>query len=307
MRAYQHHARYIAQLIGAVLLYALSSHIAAQEKGPVYECPAEPTAQKDVRAKVLASLEKTTPKTRDAKGLISAHAVRLKQGAGQPMVLVDVRSTEAFAQVRIPGALNIPLYALRTKSFLKSQHIVLVDTGAAYDALAKTASRLKTAGFKTVSILDGGMNAWRRAKGPTVGNPLAQQRLMALTPQQYFTERDYDHWLMVDISSAKTQAQTKLFANTIKVPYHKDEQRFLSALKKKLAKRKAKGKTFVVLVDEEGINNQRLAALANDLDNAQVFYLDGGLKAYGNFYQSQKTLMLAQAKGNPGPKQRCQL
>jgi len=313
MMVYWLTSRYFVQLVSAVLLCSLSAVLAAQEKEPVYECPAQPTVQQGIKAKAPARLEKPSLKTRNAEHLISANDVRRKERDGTAMALVDVRKEEAFALVRIPGSLNIPLYALPGKSFLKSRHVVLVDTGAAYDALAMAASRFKADGFKTVSILDGGLNDWRRAGGAVVGEPLAQQRLLALTPQQYFAERDYDHWLMVDISSGKnsekTNVDTKLFPDTIKVPYHKDEQRFLSALKSTLDKRKAKNrnndKTFLVLLDPAGKNAPRLAALVNDLDNTLVFYLDGGLKAYSAFYQSQMTLMLA--KGNPGPKRRCEL
>ena len=36
------------------------------------------------------------------------------------LTLVDVRSTDDFQRLHIPGSLNIPLYAVKTKIFLKS-------------------------------------------------------------------------------------------------------------------------------------------------------------------------------------------
>jgi len=327
MTTSRHHAGRSTRWLTALLLYLFSAILTAQEKEPVYDCPVQSVVKKDLKTEVLARLEQPTLKSRDTERLISATDVISRQATNQMVTLVDVRDTAAFAEVHIPGSYNIPLYALRTKSFLKSQHIALVGTGAAYNVLAATANRLTDAGFKSVSILDGGLNAWRKAKGAVVGDPLAQQRLLALTPEQYFTERNYDHWLIVDISnnklrdkvdkksSDKTNENKALFPGKVNLPYQKDEKHLLSELKKTLLSHKArsrkKSSTFLMLVDSEGDTSPHLASLINEMDSVQVFYLEGGIKAYRAFFQNQKTLMLAHARmqetGSAGPKRRCEL
>ena len=40
-----------------------------------------------------------------------------KQRSGQAVVLIDVRPAADFRTLRIPGAINVPLYSLKKKSF----------------------------------------------------------------------------------------------------------------------------------------------------------------------------------------------
>jgi len=45
-------------------------------------------------------------------GRVSVDKVKRHLDAGDPVVIVDVRSPEAFAAAHIPGALSIPLRAM---------------------------------------------------------------------------------------------------------------------------------------------------------------------------------------------------
>lgn len=91
---------------------------------------------------------------------LSPVEVRKRLDAGEDLVLLDVRSPQEFQQVRIPGSINIPLGALRTRlgELDKGKHIV---------AFCKISLRgyegaliLKAAGYENVSVLDGGVAMW---------------------------------------------------------------------------------------------------------------------------------------------------
>ena len=59
--------------------------------------------------------------------LISADSVLLDRALKKELLLVDIRPAAAFGKLRIPGSLNIPLYAIKTKTFLKKHDLVLID------------------------------------------------------------------------------------------------------------------------------------------------------------------------------------
>jgi len=75
-------------------------------------------------------------------------------------ILVDVRTKEKFNSFGIPGSINIPLYAIKTKPMLRSQSVVLVNEGFSNHRLEETCKTLRKNGF-AASILRGGLNDWK--------------------------------------------------------------------------------------------------------------------------------------------------
>ena len=80
------------------------------------------------------------PKQHESSFAISPDAVLYKLKQKQKITLIDVRNPEDFARLHIPGSLNIPLYAVKTKVFLKSFPIVLINAGFHYSPLASRVS-----------------------------------------------------------------------------------------------------------------------------------------------------------------------
>ena len=67
-----------------------------------------------------------SPEKIDPGLLISVKSIHKEMKSGKrDMVLVDVRNPRAFETFRIPGSLNIPLFALKTKTFLKTNRLIL--------------------------------------------------------------------------------------------------------------------------------------------------------------------------------------
>jgi len=91
---------------------------------------------------------------------ISAEAVRRKLQSGEQFVLLDVRSPQEYAEVRLPGAILIPLGVLRKRllEIPKDQEIIAFCKISlrGYEA----AIILKAAGFADVKVLDGGVAMW---------------------------------------------------------------------------------------------------------------------------------------------------
>ena len=78
---------------------------------------------------IPAELLTGTGKRRNPAFAISAESVLQKMRENQDIVLVDIRRRVEFEKFRIPGSINIPLFAIKTKAFLKSKSLVIVDEG----------------------------------------------------------------------------------------------------------------------------------------------------------------------------------
>jgi rhodanese-related sulfurtransferase len=82
--------------------------------------------------------------------------------------VIDLATNNEFLKLHVDGAVNMPAadFALEHKALKgeKNRPIVLCDRG---NPIAATiAAKLKAAGFPTVAILDGGLEAWQAAQLP---------------------------------------------------------------------------------------------------------------------------------------------
>ena len=83
---------------------------------------------------------------------------------GEPIVVVDGRSAEAFAQEYIPGAISLPHRDISynsTVSLDKSKLYVCYCDGIGCNASTKTALKLLTLGFQVRELI-GGLDWWKR-------------------------------------------------------------------------------------------------------------------------------------------------
>ena len=92
-------------------------------------------------------------------------------GNGEPIVVVDGRSTEAYAQEHIPGALSLPHRMIdneSTASLDRSLTYVCYCDGIGCNASTKTAMKLLLLGFEVRELI-GGLDWWKRDGYPTEG------------------------------------------------------------------------------------------------------------------------------------------
>ena len=92
-------------------------------------------------------------------------------GNGEPIVVVDGRSAEAWANEHIPGSVNLPhreLSSASTASLDKSKIHVCYCDGIGCNASTKTALKLLTLGFEVRELI-GGMDWWKRDGYATKG------------------------------------------------------------------------------------------------------------------------------------------
>jgi sulfur dioxygenase len=124
---------------------AVPANLAGGPAGEATEVPAEPVAVLSVSARQLAALMPSA----------DVH-------------LLDVRTPEEFAALRIAGSMNLPLdrldpAALAARFGLEAPLYCVCQTGTRSQIAAQ---RLRAAGFRRVVHVDGGTSAWRAADLP---------------------------------------------------------------------------------------------------------------------------------------------
>ena len=92
--------------------------------------------------------------------------------AGTAPLVVDVREPSEFAAARMPGAVNVPRGVL--ERWAADAHpradvpLLLASNHGVRSGLA--AASLRALGYRTVSVLLGGIEAWRREGGRLAGS-----------------------------------------------------------------------------------------------------------------------------------------
>jgi rhodanese-related sulfurtransferase len=215
--------------------------------------------------------------------MITAEDVLKKLKGKNETLIVDVRDEKDFEKARIPESMNIPLYALKTKDFLKGKAIFIVDQGYLYGRLEDESSNLKKKGFN-VSVIQGGLNAWRDAGGIIEGDPVAIQEINKVSPRDVYQRHSGD-LLIINISMTHDKKADTLFPGAISIPFDDNEKTFSMKLIDLLNK---SGRiSTLLLFNEKGERYEIVERVVQTTSAKNVFYLAGGVTAYKDFLNEQ--------------------
>lgn len=260
----------------------------------VSQCLAETAVRGAVK---LGRATKTAPQTLPSDCLISASALAAEKG---PVLLVDTRQADAFEKAPLTGALNLPLFELKTKAFLQGQNVVVLLDSWRSGTVAESCAALKEAGIKA-RFLDGGLSAYLQRHGWLPGELSAQLATRQTSPAAAFAEARFGGWTLVDLSGKAGEQQLAPYFPQRWVPA---QGKAASSLRQQLQARlktPAQPRRFVI-VPAPGTNtaavDQALAGL-----EASYTFLDGGVKGFGQFLQSQQAQLDYVA--NPPKKSLC--
>ena len=219
----------------------------------------------------------------DASLAVSVKTVLYTLKQKQKLTLVDFRRPEEFARLNIPGSINISLHAIKTKSFLKSTPIIIVNAGYDYRQLEQEVRQLTNRGFKA-SILDGGLPAWKRKGGRLTGNIFALQDMKNISPKVFFRQKDYENTLVVEISPHRSEASRQLLPYARHLPIVDDADGSMPALRQFTSKYKNKSFFSVLIFNASGMQYAEAEKILNCM-GLNAFYLQGGFAAYQKYLE----------------------
>jgi len=236
----------------------------------------------------------STVKKRNPAFAISAAAVFHKLKENQSITLIDVRGKDQFEAVHIPGSINIPLYAVKTKTYLKSTPLILINEGYHYEPLERECAYLRKAGFQAW-ILFGGLYSWRQKGGLLQGDHFKQGELNKVPPPIFFTERAYEDWIIIDMAPTKNAKASSLIPRSTHIPFSNKTAVFTATLQKTIAQRKGNPLRSLIFFNEKGEGYDTVERVLHKADY-EVFFLKGGLEAYNRFVTN--LALIRQAREN---------
>jgi rhodanese-related sulfurtransferase len=113
-------------------------------------------------------------------GFITAEELKAKVTSAEPVVILDVRGSESYANStsRIKGAIHVSVRKLKyrlsfapLKDVPKDRPLVTYCSCPSDEASVQAAQILQESGFKNVKALKGGWNEWQKARGPVEPRP----------------------------------------------------------------------------------------------------------------------------------------
>jgi hypothetical protein len=177
----------------------------------------------------------------------------------------------------------MPLYAVKTKVFLKSFPIVLVNAGFHYSPLEAACRKLKDMGF-IVFILDGGLPAWKRKGSRLVGDLFALAEMQALSPRVFFRGKDRENTRVIDISPLQTEISRQLMPYSRHIPDSAEPGEWFQKLNRIIADHKNQPFLSVVVFNETGDGYDQANKIFAGL-NVNIFYLQSGVAGYKRYLE----------------------
>jgi rhodanese-related sulfurtransferase len=217
--------------------------------------------------------------------------------------LIDIRHESYFKKLHIPSSINIPLFALKTKSFLKKQNIILINQGYGYQNMLATFRILDHNGFQSVKILKGGLNAWYQADRPIVGDIFQLRELNLIPPDALYADQMFQHILIVEIYKNNQIGIDQYFPKLIPVQL-KTTSAALDTINNHIINDK-KTPLYVVIIFGKDVKKKHLKTELYKKIMAPVFFIKGGLGAYKTFIETQ--FRLTRKKNQVIKKRNCSL
>ena len=209
---------------------------------------------------------------------------------GKEINIIDVRSKENFNNVWIPGSLNIALSYIKTKQFLKNCSLYLINEGYNNSVLEEHCADLRDEGFNTW-IIEGGLSYWIKRGGQIEGNLFHQKEIRKLSLQDFFTEKNYDDVIILNISEKISLYANALLAYSQHIPYSKLLSENNNILNNCINKSGTKKVSTILVLNENGKNYDEIEQGVFKDININTFYVDGGIIGYKKFLEKQSKII----------------
>jgi rhodanese-related sulfurtransferase len=230
----------------------------------------------------------TKQEVQKSKYWITAESVLGMVNAKQETLIIDVRSGTDFTKANIPGSMNIPLFAVKTKAFLKDKNILLINQGYNRQELENECLSLNKKGFN-VRVIRGGLNSWKDAGGNIEGDAEAIATLNKISPHDIYLQDNPDSRLIINLTTSYDKKTDPKIPGSVFIPFD-NENSFYMKLMENLDKKKDSSFLTVLIFNEKGEGYENIEKVVRKTGAKNVFYLTGGMEAYKDFLNKQSLM-----------------
>jgi len=245
---------------------------------------AENTGTVEVTISLLGAKPSEVVKTYTVAGFVAEPSWLLspREAQGKGLTLIDTRDLGQFSKLHMVHAINIPAFALKTRTDLRGSKLVLVDDGVSPVDLLAEASTLRQQGFTQVFVLSGGLAAWIRTGGRVEGSTQSVLGVARISAADFARASRAGKWEVVEIGEALTPLPET--ANVIKLSATDDIGRVLVSLSKNFAQGMSPN---ILLIAPSNASHAKIEAQLGPAGHLPVFYLNDGMKALAFFHHEQ--------------------
>lgn len=212
-------------------------------------------------------------------------AQALERGTAN-IVLADVRAADEYARFSIPGSVNLPLYTLLHKPFLKGQFVVVVGDAADWRQATRLCETAKDLPFAEFRVLEHGIAAVE-----SVGNQGQAASLRPITAKDFITDSEYGAWLVIDFAGQQPSSQLESIGeNHVWIAAAGRSPVAVANDVREQLREQPSLRVLVLQPDDQQTVPEALTRVAQGAGG--VFYLQGGARALEHFLR-QRTAMLA--------------
>ena len=189
---------------------------------------------------------------------------------------IDVRSPELFRLGHIQGSLNLPLFTIKGRAFLRQKSLVLLDEGYNDENLLDEAERLQSLGFANIRVLRDGFRGWQQLGAETEGQNITSSELATIAADRIQPVHLLPGWLLVNLGTEAGLRGWDPGMTTVSVA--SDMQTLPTNLAAALDQNPSTRRLLVA--NEAGANYEIVEATVRSATRVPIFYLGGGLRAY---------------------------
>lgn len=229
---------------------------------------------------------------------ISSKDVIREMKSTSRVVVVDVREAKSFASFRIPQSVNIPLFAVKTKVYLKKTKLILVNEGFNIGELEDECQNLRSMGFENTFVMHGGLKSWRDEGGQIEGDFFAMKQLDSVVPQQLVDKKNRGFWKGVALGAESPPidglGSPQLPFFTLQI----DDHLFVKKLEKFASSQDEECHPFTVLLNDDGQGYEKIQKMISKSNAKLVYFLEGGMKGMIEFLRNQEAIFESSQKMN---------
>ncbi|MBN1903884.1 MAG: rhodanese-like domain-containing protein [Deltaproteobacteria bacterium] len=221
---------------------------------------------------------------------VSAKSLLNELSKNQDFVLIDVRDKNEFEEYHIPDSINIPLYTIKTKGFLRDKRLVLINNGFNLKSLKETGEALVSKGY-SIRILQGGLLAWQKAGGNLIGDAAGIKDINLISSEELFSEisKDSGNIVVINLTSASDNKTNIDLPGKVNVPV-KDIKDIPVIVSDQIKKNGSNPYINLLITDKDGGEYETIDHALSEYKDINIFYLRGGTNSYQAFLNKQAML-----------------
>lgn len=220
---------------------------------------------------------------------VSVQWLKRQLDEGQSLHVVDVRSPEKHDLPTIPGAIQVPLFSLKSKEFLKTRPMVLVGEGYDLSKLEPVCEKLRELGF-TAWILEGGVVSWNALGLPLQGGGVERRLFPTISPREFFEHRHLENWVFISVCRSRRQEAVCLIPQAVPLPHPESTHDVAAQVKALIKDNVITANDSMLIVDDDGALSTAILSELQKAGFRNVYVLDGGIAAYAAFMEGQIAL-----------------